>query len=153
MDTSLRVRLVAVALEWQVKFGIAPSITTALSEYDAALLVGCLEPDYVLQMQNRTAVTKGSDFFFGGKHYQVKANRPSGKKGSKPSITNKATNYNWDYLIWMLYDEKYVLLEAWLWEVEDYKARFHNQTYVRPNDLREGMPLFINGRQDVVVNS
>jgi hypothetical protein len=36
-DESLRDRLVAAALEWQDRFAVAPSITSALSEYDAAM--------------------------------------------------------------------------------------------------------------------
>jgi len=36
----LRDSLVAVTLEWERVFGVAPSITSAVSEYDAACLVG-----------------------------------------------------------------------------------------------------------------
>ena len=35
----LRDKLVEVALEWQSKFGVSPSITSTVSEYDAAMLV------------------------------------------------------------------------------------------------------------------
>lgn len=34
----LRDKLVDVALQWQASFGIAPSITSSISEYDAAML-------------------------------------------------------------------------------------------------------------------
>ena len=148
-NTSLRTKLITIALEWQSRFGVAPSITTALSEYDAALLVGCLEPDYALQTQHRTAVTKDSDFLFAGKHYQIKGNRPSGKPGSKITKVPKAKNYNWDYLIWMLYNEEYVLLESWLWTASDYRARLHAIPHIRPSHMREGTSLFIDGKQNV----
>ena len=41
----LRDKLIQVALEWQAKFGVAPQITTAVSEYDAAMLVGMSESE------------------------------------------------------------------------------------------------------------
>ena len=151
MDGSLRTRLVAVALEWQGQFGVAPSITTAISEYDAAMLVGCLEPAYVLQTQHRTAVTKGSDFVFGGKQYQVKGSHPSGKPGSKVSKISKPSNYFWDYLIWMLYNKEYVLMEAWLWTVEDYQKKLHDEPHIRPKHMREGTVLFVDGERNVAV--
>lgn len=34
----LRSKLVAVSLNWQKTFGIAPAVTTAISEFDAAIL-------------------------------------------------------------------------------------------------------------------
>ena len=37
---TLRNKLVDIALDWQENFGVAPSITSALSEYDAAMLIG-----------------------------------------------------------------------------------------------------------------
>ena len=42
---SLREQLVSIALEWQNKYGIAPSITCSISEYDAAMLVGFPETE------------------------------------------------------------------------------------------------------------
>jgi hypothetical protein len=45
MSTSrdLRKQLVDVALEWEKQFGVAPSITSAISELGAARLVGMSE--------------------------------------------------------------------------------------------------------------
>lgn len=42
----LRDILVDVALQWQASFGIAPSITSSISEHDAAMLVGMSEKEY-----------------------------------------------------------------------------------------------------------
>jgi len=42
----LRDSLVAVTLEWERVFGVAPSITSAVSEYDAACLVGHTDESY-----------------------------------------------------------------------------------------------------------
>jgi hypothetical protein len=86
---SLRDRLVAVALEWQSRYGVAPSITAPISELDAARLVGMPEEAYSRFMQDKTAVAKGLDFEWSGNRYQVKANRPSGKPGSKVTLVPK----------------------------------------------------------------
>ena len=101
----LRDKLVEIALQWQAKFGVAPQITAAVSEYDAAMLVGMSESEYSEYMQDKTAVNKGYDFVFNHTRYQVKGNRPSGKPGSTVTIVAKATNYLWDKLIWILYDK------------------------------------------------
>ena len=61
---SLRNKLIDTALQWQERFGVAPSITSAISEYDAALLVGMTENEYSDYMQDKTAVSKGADFIF-----------------------------------------------------------------------------------------
>ena len=110
---TLRNNLVDVALQWQEKYGVAPSITSAVSEYDAAMLVGMKESEYSEYMKDKTAVSKGADFVFKNIRYQVKGNRPSGKKGSFVTKVPKASNYEWDKLIWILYDKSYVMQEAW----------------------------------------
>ena len=139
--TSLRDRLVSVALEWQRQFGVAPSITSSVSEYDAALLVGHTPESFGLDCASRTAVTKGCDFTHGGLRYQVKANRPSGKPGSFVTMVAKASNYDWDRLIWILYDREYRLQEAWEWTAAEYRAAFHLRTRLSPSDMRAGRRL------------
>ncbi len=142
MKKDLRKELVDVALEWQKIYGVAPQITTSLSEYDAAMLLEMPEDEYSAYMQDITAVHRGSDFTYKDVRYQVKGNRPSGKPGSKVTMVPKASNYEWDMLIWVLYDKDYVLQEAWLWEVEDYKQKFHDTKRLSPNHYREGQRLF-----------
>lgn len=141
METSLRDRLIEIALEWERRYGVAPHITSAISEYDAAVLVKCSEADYCQQMQGQTAVRKGYDFTLGGKRYQVKANRPSGKPGSFVTLVAKASNYEWDHLIWILYNSRFEIQEAWLWEVDDYQAQFHEKKRLSPVDMRQGTKL------------
>jgi len=138
----MRDKLVKLALNWQNKFGVAPSITSAISEYDAAMLVGMTVNQYSKSMINRTAVSPGSDFVFNGILYQVKANRPSGKKGSRVTRVPKARNYLWHKLIWILYDESYVMQEAWEWDVDDYEQAFGNKKWLTPEDYRKGKRLF-----------
>ena len=139
---TLRDKLVEVALEWQAKFGVAPQITTAISEYDVAMLVGMSESDYSDYMKDKTAVSKGADFIFNKIKYQVKANRPSGKPGSFVTMVPKATNYEWDKLIWVLYDKNYIMQEAWEWDVEDYKLTFNDKKRLSPDDYRNGKCLY-----------
>ena len=93
-------------------------------------------------MRDKTAVAKGTDFVYRNIRYQVKANRPSGKKGSKLTMVPKASNYEWNRLIWILYDKNYVMQEAWEWHVEDYKMAFENKKRLSPEDYRKGHCLY-----------
>ena len=111
-EASLRERLVCIALEWQQRYGVAPSITSAVSELDAVRLAGWPEREYCAQMEHRTAVGKGYNFIHDGARYQVKANCPSGKPGSFVTKVGKAKNYEWDHLIWILYNRRYEMMEA-----------------------------------------
>ena len=62
MEKTLREKLTEIALQWQANYGVAPSITSAISEYDAAKLVGMSEREYSDYMKVKTAVSKGADF-------------------------------------------------------------------------------------------
>lgn len=138
---TLRETLVRTALAWQKVYGIAPAITSAVSEYDAAMLVGMHEEEYSDYMQDKTAVARGYDFIFQGSRYQVKANRPSGKPGSRITNAGKARNYEWDVLIWIRYDQQYRIEEAWLWDRELYIAAFDEKKRITPDDMRRGRRL------------
>jgi hypothetical protein len=140
--TDLRRRLVEAALEWERLFGIAPAITSALSEYDAACLVGCPEAEFSAGRSRMTAVSRGYDFLFGGKRFQVKANRPSGKPGSVVTLVAKATNYEFDVLVWLLYDQRYNIVEAWQWETAAYQSRFDSVKRLSPTLMRHGVRVF-----------
>ncbi len=142
MEENLKERLVNVTLEWERRFGVAPAITSVLSEYDAAMLIGVSEEDYSNAMDGRTAVSRGFDFKYQGERYQVKANRPSGKPGSKVTLVGKANNYEWDYLIWVHYNTKYQIQEAWLWDVIEYMNQFKNKKRLSPDDMRQGKRIF-----------
>jgi len=137
----LRSRLVEIALAWEHTFGNAPHITTALSELDAALLAGATIDDYASSMQGTTVVQRGYDFIFKGMRYQVKANRPSGKPGSFVTLVPKAKNFDWDFLIWILYDKEYKIQEAWLWEVAQYQEAFEHVNRLAPGHYRNGKRL------------
>jgi hypothetical protein len=137
----LREQLVEATLAWERTFGNAPLITTVLSEYDAARLIGCPIDAYSSVMQGMTAVQKGHDFIFNGDRYQVKGNRPSGKPGSFVTWVPKATNYNWDYLVWILYDSQYQIQEAWQWDVAAYVEAFDAVKRLSPAHLRLGKRL------------
>lgn len=139
---SLRESLVAVVLEWERRYGVAPSATSAVSEYDAALLIGHTPSSLSAQAAGRTAVTRGADFVHDGIRYQVKANRPSGKPGSFVTLVSKVKNYEWDRLVWILYDREFRILEAWLWDVDGYRTAFDPINRLSPDDMRRGHRLF-----------
>ena len=137
----LRSKLVDLALRWERNFGNAPHITAALSELDAARLVGCSLDEYAECMRGSTAVRRGHDFELKGQRYQVKANRPSGKPGSFVTLVPKAKNFDWDVLIWILYDKSYEIEEAWLWEVAPYRKAFEFVKRLAPAHYRGGRRL------------
>ncbi|MFC5390654.1 hypothetical protein U0030_01035 [Brevundimonas bullata] len=141
MTIELRERLVSTALEWQRRFGVAPSITSAISEYDAAVLVGVPMNKLAEAIGDASAVRKGFDFVWEGKRYQVKANRPSGRRGSTVTKCAKASNYDFDVLIWLLYDPHYVIQEAWRWDAADYRSICGPLVHVRPQHMRQGTPM------------
>lgn len=139
---ALRTKLVRAALEWEHQFGVAPRIVSAISEYDAARLLGGSDADYASAMRGVTAVQKGFDFVLGGIRYQVKSNRPSGKPGSRVTMVGKARNYDWDRLIWVLYDSGFRIAEAWEWEVTAYRNAFDALKRISPDHMRAGKRLF-----------
>lgn len=143
MPITLRDRLVETALSWQERYGVAPAITTAISEYDAAItLLRMSEDDFRQSQLQATAVQRGYDFIRDGARYQIKANRPSGRPGSKVTLCAKARNYDWDYLIWILYDREYRIQEAWQWAVADYIVAFDHVARLSPAHMRLGKSLW-----------
>jgi hypothetical protein len=137
----LRAALVELALEWERRYGVAPAVTSAISEFDAARLVGHTPESLAIDGVGRTAVTRGVDFRQRGLRYQVKACRPSGKPGSSVTWVPKATNYEWDRLIWLLYDRAFQVLEAWEWTVDDYRRAFDDVKRLSPAHMRKGLAL------------
>lgn len=130
----LRKELIEIALKWQERYGVAPAITTSVSEYDAAIMVGMKEEQYSIFMQDKTAVNRGHDFIFNDIKYQIKANRPSGKPGSKITNAGKAKNYEWDVLIWIRYDMNFNIEE----DRKAYISAFDKQKRISPSDMRNG---------------
>jgi len=142
----LRAELVKVALEWEGHFGVSPSITTAISELDAALLVGMPEEEYCADRQLQTAVTRDVDFRHGGVRYQITANRPSGRPGSPVTLVSQKSElkraFGWDRLIWLLYDRYFVLQEAWEFTAKEYHDLFNARRRLSPDDMRQGRCIF-----------
>ena len=54
---------------------------------------------------------------------------------------SKGENYDWDYLVWILYDTQYQIQEAWLWEVAAYVEAFDAVKRLSPAHLRRGKRL------------
>lgn len=67
--------------------------------------------------------------------------RPSGKKGSKIVGFPGTSNYEWDKLIWIMYDENFTIQEATIWGVVDYRDAFDNMTRISPEGMRAGISL------------
>lgn len=106
------------------------------------MLIGMSDLEYSDYMKDKTAVSKGSDFAFKNIRYQVKGNRPSGKPGSKVTLVPKVKNYEWDKLVWILYDKNYVMQEAWEWTVASYKIAFDKLSRLSPDHYRKGKLLY-----------
>lgn len=141
INHSLRTRLVETSLEWEGFFGVMPRVTSELSEFDAAMLIGHTPDSYSKEMQGATAVRQGFDFHFQNNRYQIKANRPSGKPGSKVSLVGKARNFDWDRLIWILYDRHFAIQECWQWDVAAYRNGFETLSRLSPLHMRKGEKL------------
>lgn len=156
----MRERIVALALEWQKRYGVAPSITPALSECDAAIfLVGMPEDEYSEYMKPRTAVSRGHDFEFNGEKYQIKAHRPSGKPGS--AITNAGPvlkkdtatgRYKWNFLIWIRYNKDYQIEEAWMFSEACYGNEFGDRKggNLSPEDMRKGLDVTKKAPEEIL---
>lgn len=138
----LRNRLVEVTLAWEAELGVGPRVTSAISEVDAARLVGCRYDEYCQFMSGRTAVSSGHDFELDGVRYQVKANRPSGKPGSRVTLTPGVKNFEWDHLVWILYAQDYAIEEAWIWSVGDFVKEFEPGERLSPEKMRRGDRLY-----------
>ena len=145
MSDILRKQLVETALHWQKVYGVAPAITSTVSEYDAARMVGMSDDEYSSYMRDKTAVARGHDFIYKGVKYQIKAVRPSGKPGSNITNAGKARNYEWDILIWIRYNVNYDIEEAWSWDRASYINHFDEKKRISPDDMRQGKKLYSAG--------
>ena len=105
------------------------------------MLVGLSEDQYSESVRGQTAVQKGYDFLVKGTRYQVKANRPSGKPGSKVTIVGKPRNLDWDILIWLHYDPLFVLQECWSMDVEQFAQELWTLKRLSPDHYRRGRRL------------
>lgn len=140
-DDMLRDLLVQISLEWERRFAVAPRITADVAEYDAAKLVGTSVRIGIGRRASDTAVMKGVDFRKGDKDYQVKCNRPSGKPGSVVTLIGKATSFDWDNLIWILYNREYKMQEAYEFSRGKYIKLFESKKRLSPKDMRQGTRL------------
>lgn len=142
---TVRDQLVQTLSKWEERFGFFPGqagITAAVSEYDAAMMLGHNEDEYIASITGRGPVGRGYDFVFNSKKIQVKANRPSRRPGA--AVWNAGPRVNtdgWDILIYILYDEDYVIQEAYQFDSDTYENMFANRTSLRLEDMRKGENL------------
>jgi hypothetical protein len=139
---TIRDRLVQTVLKWEKRFGFIPGqsgMTTAVSEYDAAMILGLNENEYSDSVKGRSSVGGGYDFKFNNKRIQVKANRPSGLPGSQVwNAGPKVKTDGWDIFIYILYDKYYIPQEAYQFDCKKYERMFANKKSLRLKDMREG---------------
>jgi len=142
---TIRDQLVQIVLKWENMFGFFPGqagITAAVSEYDAAMMLGLNEAEYITSITGRGPVGRGHDFVFENKRIQVKANRPSGRPGD--AVWNagpKVKTDGWDILIYILYDKDYVRQEAYGFDCDTYERLFSDKKLLRLDDMRKGKNL------------
>jgi hypothetical protein len=140
---SLRDHLCENAVKWQEKYRVAPNIISAISEFDAARLVGMSEEEYAERERGRTSA---AGFIFREMRYQVLGTRREGIRERPESIVihKRPSNYDWDYLIWIRYNKSYVIQEAWRWDVVLYTEYFNQNDRMTLNDMRLGENLLRN---------
>jgi hypothetical protein len=142
---SIRDQLVQTVLKWEEMFGFFPGqagVTAAVSEYDAAMILGLSEAQYARSVDGRSSVGRGYDFMFKDKRVQVKANRPSGLPGS--AVRNagpKVKTGPWDIFIYILYDKDYAVQEVYQFDPDMYETMFSNKEKLRLEDMRKGHRL------------
>lgn len=61
-----------------------------------------------------------------------------GKPGSFVTLVPKAKNFDWDVLIWILYNKGYEIEEAWSWEAAAYRQAFEFEKRLAPIHYRAG---------------
>ena len=139
-DDQLRNFLVQISLEWEHRFGVIPHILSAISEYDAAKLVGGSLRIGKGRDKGFTPVTKGFDFRKCEIAYQVKARRPGPNK--RVRRVPKAKNYDWSKFIWILYDCNYRMKKASEFDADAYRKLFETKPRLSPNDMRKGRRIY-----------
>ena len=87
----LRRRLVEIALQWQECFGVAPAITSVVSELDAARLVGMPDDEYCAGGADRTFVTKRLRFQIQGLPIPSKGQSPERQAGIPCDASSEGT--------------------------------------------------------------
>ena len=111
---SLRDHLVKSTLEWREKYGSAPHITSTISEYDAARLIGMSEEEYA---QRTIDSRRRFNFIYKKKRYQVHGTRQFSQLPESVAIEKKTIKYGCNYFIRVLYNKSYEIQEAWLWDI------------------------------------
>jgi hypothetical protein len=135
----LRDRLCGVASKWQEKYRVSPSIMSAISEYDAARIIGMSEEEYA---GRERGITSGFNFIYNDRRYRVLGRRE--RRSERPEsivIRERPRHYKWDYFIWILYNESYVIREVRLWEVASYEEYFEQKDRMSLRDMRLGENL------------
>lgn len=136
--------LINISLKWEKEYGIVPKILPEILKYDAVIYIDYDLDAYAKQIKTRKTNPSGYDILFKGKKYLVKGGRRIGENISTISPMDKPKNKNWDYLIWILYDQEFKVLEVWQWENKVFYKKFQNKTRITADKMRTGKYLYIN---------
>ena len=132
-----REQLISQSLAWESAFGKSPSITGELGEIDAIFSLGFLTPETLRKRRSASAVKSKSDFEVNGLRYQVKANRPSGRPGSKVTKIGVPKPDGWDELLWVLYNKDYRVQEFWKIDHRTFWQALGGNKHLRPKIIRD----------------
>ncbi len=154
---NLRKSLVKNAINFEKKFHIIPSISSAISELDAMAIVGMSGDEIVKYAPKQKSRQKDFDFEYNGKKYQVKVDRQSitelssVEKGLNRHNSQVSIGGKWDSIMWLQYNSDYRLLLAYEFAEKNlakksikysgrkrsFKWIHDNKKKIRPKDIKE----------------
>ena len=145
-DETRRTLLVAMAFDWERRFGIATVPLSKISEHDVCRLLGLPDEIWALDGQRVVRLTDGH-VTLGKVRARVNADRSDVRPASWLTLVAHSSGAGWDKLFWMLYDKEYELCEAWELPIVDPDQDFDERLRLTPADMRQGRRLFPNARR------
>ena len=138
---TLRTTLVALVPEWEKRYGVAPFITAAVSEYDAARLVGHTPETFF-------AGLRGSHGSYSRHGLLLQRSSVSDQSLSAQRKTRfvhylgaKSNELRMGSTGLASVCGEFQLLEAWEWYVADYQSSFDTIKRLSPAHMRTGRRL------------
>ncbi|MBF0212150.1 MAG: hypothetical protein HQM00_01155 [Magnetococcales bacterium] len=132
--------LATIALGWEERYGLSPLDLSVIAARDAALLVGMSDERYSLHMQDRVFPAPSDvDFIYNKKKYVVRSVRQS--PTSDAHQVAKVPAQGWDFLVFVMYDAKYVITGAWQMPNDTYLAQCARKERLTPEDCQLGKSL------------
>ncbi|MBF0614308.1 MAG: hypothetical protein G8237_11125 [Magnetococcales bacterium] len=143
--------LITIALGWEERYGLSPLDLPVIAARDAALLVGMSDERYSLHMQDRVFPAPNDvNFIYNKNRYIVRCVRysPTTDSAHVPRIQSGG----WDYLVFVAYDVKYVIMGAWQMSHDAFQRQCGHKEQVTPADLQYGKNM-LGGPERVLGSS